>query len=414
MTIAAGHSPVASAQDPVRVLLVDDSGVVRAFLKRFIESDPGLKVTGTAANGQRALDALNSAQYDIVVLDIEMPLMDGLTALPLILKNDPAMQVIVASTLTKENAVMTMKCLEAGAIECLAKPTAQELAASDGFRRNLVEKVKTLGLVTRRKRSGGAMPRRAATPAPAVAPSHAPVPHAPPAHVAPHVAPVQALAPVPAEQPAHALKTFALRKDMGVRIRPDVVAIGSSTGGPQALLRFFADLKRPLKQPIFITQHMPPTFTTILAEHITKNTGLPCREAAHGEEIKDGSIYLAPGDHHMTIKLDGTRRVIALNQDPPVNFCRPAVDPMLLSLMEVYGPRKILAVIMTGMGSDGSKACKALSAAGGAVIAQDEESSVVWGMPGVVAMAGICSSVLPIGELANEVRLYADRMGGAG
>jgi two-component system chemotaxis response regulator CheB len=369
---------IPSAKDPIRVLLVDDSSVTRAFLRQFIEEDAALKVISTAKDGQGALDCLKNTQVDVVVLDIEMPVMDGLTALPLILKIDPSLQVIIASTLTKENAVLTMKCFQGGAAECLAKPNAQELSAGDGFKQSLIEKVKALGIVTRKKRAS-----RAQT------------------------------APTTANRPQITISTpkkFTLRPEL-VKLMPDVIVIGSSTGGPQALMQFFTELKTPLRQPVFVTQHMPPTFTTILAEHISKQSGLKCREAIDGEIVQGGNIYLAPGNYHMTIKMDGMHKTISLNQEPPENFCRPAVDPMLRSLVAAYG-RKILTVIFTGMGSDGMKGCQKVVEAGGTVLAQDEASSVVWGMPGAVAMAGLCTQVLPLGVMAKTVREYADRMAG--
>lgn len=375
--------PDASADDPVRVMVVDDSAVIRGFLSRFMEEDPAIKIVSSVPNGQLALSSLDRTPVDVVVLDIEMPVMDGLTALPLILRKDPAVQVVMASTLTKENAQITLRCLEAGAAECLAKPTSQELAGSSDFKRSLIEKVRTLGEVAR-KRRGGAPAARAATREQA------------------------ATRPVVPPPPA---KKFPLRPEL-MKIRPDVVAIGSSTGGPQALLQFFSDLKKPLRQPVFVTQHMPPTFTAILAEHITRQSGIPCKEASAGDVIEDGRVYVAPGNYHMTVKRDGVRKVIALNQDPPENFCRPAVDPMLRSLVEAYG-RKVLAVIFTGMGSDGLKGCQRVVETGGTVMAQDEATSVVWGMPGAVAMAGVCTQVLPLGLLAKAVRGYADLMEGA-
>jgi two-component system chemotaxis response regulator CheB len=381
--------------DPVRVLVVDDSGVVRSFLTRFIEEDSDLKVVATAPNGERAIRAVEADQIDVVVLDIEMPVMDGLTALPKILQTDPCVQVIIASTLTKENAVITLKCLELGAAECLAKPNSQELAlGQETFKRNLMEKVKALGGVARKRRARlGSRAKTAPRPEerqPVAAPAMAPAPKPPPPRL------------------PSAPKTFTLRPEL-VKAAPDIIAIGSSTGGPQALMQFFTALRSPLRQPVLVTQHMPATFTTILAEHITQQSKLICREAVQGEEVKGGIIYLAPGNFHMTVKPDGMRKIISLNQDPPENFCRPAADPMLRSVVEAYG-RKVLAVIFTGMGSDGAKGCKAVVDAGGTVLAQDEATSVVWGMPGAVAMAGLCTQVLPLESMAHAVRDYADRL----
>jgi two-component system chemotaxis response regulator CheB len=190
-------------------------------------------------------------------------------------------------------------------------------------------------------------------------------------------------------------------------LTPAVIAVGSSTGGPQALLKVMPQLGL-LTQPILITQHMPATFTTILAEHLQRATGRPCAEAVDGEPVAGGRIYVAPGNHHLSVEIAERRPVIRLSQSPPENFCRPAVDPMLRSLPQVYG-RNVLAVILTGMGHDGLKGSEVVTAAGGAVIAQDEATSVVWGMPGAVATAGLCSAVLPIEDIGPFVRKLAMR-----
>ena len=190
---------------------------------------------------------------------------------------------------------------------------------------------------------------------------------------------------------------------------PDVIAIGSSTGGPQALFTLLAGLGG-LKQPILITQHMPPTFTTILAEHISKVTGREAAEAKDGEVILPGRIYVAPGDFHMTVEVHNNQKTLRIAKSPPENFCRPAVDPMLRSLVQVYGA-KILCVILTGMGADGLRGAQALVASGGTVLAQDEATSVVWGMPGAVAAAGICSAVLPLPALAPAIMRVVQRIG---
>jgi two-component system chemotaxis response regulator CheB len=190
--------------------------------------------------------------------------------------------------------------------------------------------------------------------------------------------------------------------------RPDVIAIGSSTGGPQALFEVLAHLKGGVTQPILITQHMPATFTTILAEHITRQCGIVCGEAKDGEAITEGRAYVAPGDYHMLVVSRGNGYALSLTKDPPENFCRPAVDPMLRSVVRAYG-RKVLTVILTGMGQDGLRGCQEVTAAGGVVIGQDEASSVVWGMPGAVATAGLCSAILPLKEIGPYIRKMASR-----
>ena len=175
-------------------------------------------------------------------------------------------------------------------------------------------------------------------------------------------------------------------------------SIGASTGGPQALFKLFGYLKNRVKLPIIITQHMPATFTTILAEHLHRLTNAPCREAKNGEPVTAGQIYIAPGDWHLTVEKEGDGKIIRLNQNPPENFCRPAVDPMLRSLAASYG-NQVLALILTGMGHDGLGGGQCVVDAGGTILAQDEASSVVWGMPGAVATGGLCAAVLPIDEI---------------
>jgi len=192
------------------------------------------------------------------------------------------------------------------------------------------------------------------------------------------------------------------------RLKPEALAIGSSTGGPQALFTLLKAIGKEIRVPIFLTQHMPATFTTILAEHITRMSGWPCAEGKDGDIVTSGRIYLAPGDFHMTVESHGTQRVIRLNQDAPENFCRPSVDVMLRSVNHVYGARTLVA-ILTGMGQDGLLGGRAIVESGGTVVAQDEASSVVWGMPGAVAQAGICSAVMPLPELAAYITRTVSR-----
>lgn len=372
-----------STQPQVRAMVVDDSAVIRGFLTKFLESDPEIKVTSSVSNGELAIASLKRSPVDVIILDIEMPVMNGLEALPKLLQTDPDVQIIMASTLTTEGATVTMQALKMGAAECLAKPTtSQELAGTKEFRLSLVSKAKALGHVTQKRRERKGIPMAAST------------------GLATKQLGVASVAPKP---------QIKLRSEIFIGSF-DAIAIGSSTGGPQALLNVFDGLKGGLKQPIFITQHMPPTFTAILADHLSKQSGLVCAEGKEGEEVKGGRIYLAPGNFHMTVKLsaDG-KRVIALNQDAPENFCRPAVDPMLRSLVSVYG-KKILAVILTGMGSDGAKGCQMVADAGGVVIAQDEPSSVVWGMPGAAAAAGVCTRILPLAQIAGSIKEFAVRI----
>lgn len=362
-----------NVDDPYHVMVVDDSAVIRGLLIRSLEQDPAIKVVASVGNGEIAIKSLERHDIEVIVLDIEMPVMDGLTALPKLLEAKPGIQVIMASTLTRKNAEVSLRALQAGAAEYVTKPsTTSELTSTDAFQRELTEKVKVLAAATR----GG---RKA-------------VPAQPTADRAPSAAPKGKL---------FAERSIELRKASAMA--PRVIAIGSSTGGPQALLEVLRDMAPTIGLPIVITQHMPATFTTLLAEHIARATGVPCVEAKDGEPVVAGQIYLAPGDYHMVLEREGTGAVIRLNQNPPENFCRPAVDPMLRSMAQIYGP-SLLTIILTGMGSDGQKGATEVVEAGGTIIAQDEATSVVWGMPGAVATSGLCSAVLPIQEIGPNVR----------
>ncbi len=366
MTAAAS-----AVADSIRV--VDDSAIIRTVITRILEEDSQVSVVATAGNGQIALDKLSGNDIDVLVLDIEMPVMDGLTALPKLPEAEPGIKIIMGSTVSTRNADISIRALNAGAADYVPEPTsARDIRTGDEFRRELLAKVKTLGKVRRRRRSAarGEGPPSGPGPSPA--------------------------------------KPIALRK--AGPVRPEVPAIGSSTGGPQDLFAVLGGLNSDIQQPILITQHMPPTFTTILAEHIARASGRPCAEAKDGEVVKSGHIYVAPGDFHMVVEANKAQRVFRLSKAPPENFCRAAVDPRLRSLAKAFGPG-VLSVILTGMGHDGLNGGEAVAKAGGTVIAQDEESRVVWGMPGAVATAGLCSAVLPITELAPYIMRHATRGG---
>jgi two-component system chemotaxis response regulator CheB len=357
----------AQSSSPFRVMVVDDSVVVRGLLVKALESDPRISVVARADNGQAALQALPRHDIEVVVLDIEMPVMDGLSALPKLLAIRPGLQVLMASTLTRRNADVTLRALSAGAADYVAKPSTGSLAGADGFRRELIEKVTGLAECARRGKG----------------------------RARPVAAPIADRASVSARP---------VLRDAPIRT-PEAIAIGASTGGPRALFRVLGDI-RGLTMPIFLTQHMPATFTAILAEHITRATGWKAAEATDGEAVAPGRIYVAPGNYHLVVEGNASGRRVRLNQDPPENFCRPAVDPMFRSLAASYGSG-LFAMILTGMGHDGLRGGKAVVDAGGALIAQDEATSVVWGMPGAVANAGICRAVLPIEEMGAYVRRVA-------
>lgn len=377
--LKASTSP---AGGPVRVMVVDDSMVIRGLLTRSLESDPAIKVVASAGNGKAALDAIAKTDVDVVVLDIEMPVMDGMTALPQLIAARPYVQVIMASTLTLKGASISMKALSMGAADYVPKPTSTaEINSAENFKIDLIAKVKNWGAVARRRRgtttagSGGA--------------------------------PAAAAAPV---VPRKLYGGAEIKLRQAGTYKPDCLVIGSSTGGPQALFKVFQMLGPVPHLPIFVTQHMPATFTTILAEHIAQASGMPAAEAKDGEPVVNGRIYVAPGDFHMTVMVESGRKVMRINKNPPENFCRPAVDPMLRSILKAYG-NKILFCMLTGMGQDGLKGTQDLTAAGGTAIAQDEATSVVWGMPGAVATAGLCSAVLPLSDIGPYIRKFISRTG---
>lgn len=368
----------------IRVMICDDSAVVRGLLSRLIESDPEFEITATAANGEAAINSLKRTPVDVVVLDVEMPVMDGLTALPKLLAIDRNVQIIVASTLTTRNAHVSLQALSAGAADYVPKPSSSsELNNSSDFRRELLEKLRVLGQRARKSRGG-------------------PIPASPlGAHSRGAVQPVA----VPFRAASAAGGAFSLRKP-SMR-KPQILAIGSSTGGPQALTSLLSALPPGLDAPIVIAQHMPATFTSILAEHLARAARRPAAEAVDGESLAKNRVYVAPGGQHLKVEMRAGAPVLRLTQDPPENFCRPAVDPLFRSVAQAFGAA-VLAVVLTGMGADGAKGARVIADAGGTVIAQDEATSVVWGMPGATAQAGCCSAVLPLTDIAPAVtRLFA-------
>lgn len=371
--------------NPYRVLVVDDSAVIRGLIARWLDQDPAISVVATASNGAMAVNYVAAHRPELVILDIEMPVMDGMTALPKIIEIIPDIKIIMASTLTRKNAEISMRALQQGAAEYMPKPeTNREINASTQFRQEIILKVKALGMVLRKSRG----------------------------EAAPESRRIQASA---SARPAGAEATSRLSRMAGTSLmlhrqsssRPRILAIGSSTGGPQALLQLLTDLKGLNDIPILITQHMPATFTAILAEHLGRATGRPCSEAKDGEPILAGHIYVAPGNFHMIIEKNQDKICLRLNQDPHENFCRPAVDPLFKSVSKCYGSAA-LGVILTGMGQDGLKGSDELVRNGGTLIAQDEETSVVWGMPGAVSLAGLCSAVLPLKNIGKAAMKLMD------
>ena len=364
-------------------MVVDDSAVIRSFLTKALEADPGIRVVATASNGKHALSALSRTSVEVVVLDIQMPVMDGITALPKLIETCPTAKIIVASTLSRANAEITLKALQAGASDYVTKPSAkEEIRSSAEFQRELVAKVKALGGSARSKSGQGCSPSQ-------------------------QIGSFARTKTVTEARTASIARPRIMRSPM-VTLPPEIIAIGSSTGGPNALTSVIGSLGGRIPQPIVVTQHMPATFTTLLAENISRVTGYPCIETVDGCELVGGKIYLAPGNYHMLVAKEEGRKVLRLSQSPPENYCRPSVDPMLRSLVAAFGAR-VFVVILTGMGSDGLEGCRAVTNAGGSVVAQDEATSVVWGMPGAVANAGLCSSILPLDEIGPIIRKSAMR-----
>ncbi|MEA2696016.1 MAG: two-component system, chemotaxis family, protein-glutamate methylesterase/glutaminase [Myxococcales bacterium] len=344
----------------IRVLVVDDSVVARRLISDAIASDPALEVVGTASHGGIALKKLPLLNPDIVTMDIEMPEMDGLAALAEIRKLDRKLPVVMVSSLTVRGAAATLDALALGASDYVTKPTsASGVAGRDQMLAELVAKLKAFG--------GGPTPARQAT--------HPPARHQP-------------LAAAPS--------TSTTRR------RIDVVAIAISTGGPNALAAMIPQIPRDFPVPILIVQHMPPLFTKLLADRLAARSAVAVKEAAAGDTMEAGTVYIAPGNHHMLVRRTGPGVSVVLDQGPPENSCRPAADVLLRSVADVYGPGT-LAVIMTGMGHDGLAGCQAIRQQGGQVFAQDEQSSIVWGMPGFVVEAGLADEILSLGALPAAI-----------
>ncbi len=376
--IVAPSSSSSTVERRIRVMIVDDAVVVRGLFARWVEAEPDLEVVASLRTGRDAVNQVERADPDVVVLDVDMPELDGIAALPLLLEKRRDLVIIMASTLTRRNAEISLRALSLGAADYIPKPvTNREVTGSPTFRRELIEKIRNLGLRARRFRPG--------------------------------LLPLQGVEPplAPRYKPRPGTDRPIMLRPMAAT-PPRVLVIGSSTGGPQALNAIVAQIGGVLdRAPVLITQHMPPTFTAIMAEHLARTANRPVREAQDGEEINVGTIYLAPGGRHMSVSGRDGMAVIAIDDGPLVNFCKPAVDRLFSTAAEVWGS-KVLALVLTGMGSDGLRGAQTIVAAGGSVVAQDEASSVVWGMPGQVAHAGVCSAVLPLIEIAPRlVRLFA-------
>jgi two-component system chemotaxis response regulator CheB len=360
-----------SISEPIRVLIVDDSAVVRRAVSDALSSDPEIAVVGTASNGIIAVQRINQLNPDVIILDIEMPEMDGFGVLRVLRANYPRIRTIMFSSLTQRGAVQTIEALSLGANDYIAKPACiTHQGYKDmltGVSAELIPKIKQFRPATEARDrgirgSGNTIPLHPYTSA-SYSPCHA-------LHTSPSV--------------------------------PRIVAIGISTGGPEALSRLIPAFSQGFPVPIVIVQHMPPVFTKLLAERLGSISKLRVTEGCDGLELKPGVVYIAPGDFHMSLQHRGDCDVISLNQGPPENFCRPAVDALFRSVAKIYGA-SALGVIMTGMGQDGCKGVMEMKKQGAIVFAQDQASSVVWGMPSAVVNAGLADCVLPLDQISIAV-----------
>jgi two-component system, chemotaxis family, protein-glutamate methylesterase/glutaminase len=348
---------------PIRILIVDDSVVIRKVLSDALASDPAVTVAGTASDGRIALAKITQLHPDLVTLDVEMPNLSGLETIAEIRKLQPKLPIIMFSTLTERGASTTLDALAMGASDYVTKPsnTGSLEVTIARIRQELLPKIKAL-CASRQ--------------------------------------PSDKKTAFPLSQTKQGISQQTYPPHPAARI--DILAIGTSTGGPNALAELLPAIPKNLPVPIVIVQHMPPLFTRLLAERLNKQTAISVHEGASGNKIEPGHAWIAPGNYHMTLERQGTTVQLNLNQEPPENSCRPAVDPLFRSVSSVFGPN-VLAVVLTGMGSDGVQGAQYIRERGGQVFIQDEESSVVWGMPGQVAAAGLADATYPLSQMASEI-----------
>lgn len=360
----------AATEPKIRVMVVDDAVVFRGLVSRWMQDEPDIEIVSAQRNGQEALENFSRYDPDLVVLDIEMPVLDGLETLPRLLEKKPDLTVIISSTVTRRNAEVGIRALSLGAADYISKPeTNREMTMSPEFRRELIARIRALGRRRFERMAQAVRPQRFIA---------------------------ESAEPISTPELPYRLRPFSA-------VPPRVLVIGSSTGGPQALQVMLRGLAPAIARvPVLITQHMPPTFTTILAEHIGRATGRPAHEGQNGELLAPGRLYIAPGARHMLVARDGEQARVVVNDDPPVHFCRPSVDPLFATAAAAFGSAT-LAVILTGMGSDGSDGASIVAESGGSVIAQDEATSVIWGMPGSAAEAGVCAGILPLDGIASRI-----------
>jgi len=345
-----------------RILIIDDSAVIRRVLSEALKADPAIEVAGFAADGHIGLSKIPQLQPDLITLEIELPGLSGFETLKEIRKSHPRLPVIMFSSLTERGAAATLDALALGASDYVAKPgnTGRRDVTLQRIRDELIPKIKALCARNSDKSS------------------------------------------VAKTQVHQAAKPPSPPSPRAVLSRVEVLAIGTSTGGPNALSELLPALPRDFRVPIVVVQHMPPLFTRLLAERLDRESDIGIHEGVSGGLLQPGHAWIAPGDHHMLLERRGWEVKLALTQEPPENSCRPAVDVLFRSVARVYGPA-VLAVVMTGMGSDGVRGSAEVREKGGAVIVQDEASSIVWGMPGQVAAAGLADGIVPLSQLAAEI-----------
>jgi two-component system chemotaxis response regulator CheB len=379
---------------PIRVLVVDDSVVIRRIVTMMLSEDPEITVVGSAPNGKIAVEKVDQLRPDAVTLDVEMPIMDGVTAVRHIRRKHPRLPVVMFSTLTERGAEATLDALAAGASDYVTKPANVGSVAQsmENIRTQLIPKLKAL-CAARRPAFGTVPPPRPASGTAAASGR--------PATVVPRT-PIAPAASAPANDSgpaASASRVQVARAGAVGRGSVGVLAIASSTGGPDALTNVIPLLPADLPVPVVLVQHMPPVFTKLFAQRLDLKSRVAVREAEHGELILPGNVYVAPGDFHLSVERRATTVHAVLTQSEPENFCRPAADVLFRSVAKVYG-RSSLGLVLTGMGHDGAKGAEEMVAAGARIFAQDEATSVVWGMPGAVSKAGLAECILPLPDIA--------------
>ena len=388
---------------PVKILIVDDSVLARRLISSALEVESFVRIVGSAVNGRNALQKIEQLRPDIVIMDLEMPEMDGIEALKKVKESHPHVAVIMYSSVGQNMSEKTILALELGAEDFIAKPSgSQDVAEAKGLiHSSLIPKIKALH-GKKKTHDKPADPEPVAVPKPEPKPE--PVKPTPVA-VSVRNPPKKTVK----KKPVFALKPVKEVAPPVTRVRTkrypvEVVAIGVSTGGPNALSRLMPTIPASIPVPIVIVQHMPATFTKTLASRLDATSQLRIQEGQAGEVLKPGDAWIAPGGYHMVVERQSEGVVLQLNEDPPEQGCRPAVDVMFRSIAQVYG-KNTLAVILTGMGKDGLDGGEAIIKEGGVLYAQDEESSVVWGMPGAVTRAGLAEKVVPLDKMGYEIML---------